>query len=117
MACAWCFDLAITAVDEPPQNPVTFAPAVHCGMGATAQSPLVSGAAVVNTPGAQIALGHVRRAPLSRSLFHCGVNIGSPAIVPLLTRPFQYEATFCVAASLMLTDHVEPLGPHHFAPA
>src|SRR3954451_1035264 len=75
-AAAACLEAAVTAVVEPPQLPVLFSPAVHCGSGAMAHLPLVSAALPASTPGPQIALGHARSVPSLSALFHSGVYIG-----------------------------------------
>src|SRR5579862_2506031 len=54
-ASAGCLVPVMTAIEEPPHIEVTFWPAVHCGMGATAHWPAVSLASLVTTPWPQTA--------------------------------------------------------------
>src|SRR5689334_14547288 len=68
-AAFWCFDLAITAVDDPPHRPVFASPALHCGSGAIAHLPLVSGAMPASTAGPQTALGQASSVPSFIALF------------------------------------------------
>src|ERR1043166_3786431 len=90
---AWtCFDFDDTAVDEPPQPPVTCAPGVHCGISATAHLPLVSAALPDSTPGAQVALGQAMSVPSSSALFHSGVYIGCLSITPVATRSEEHTS-------------------------
>ena len=88
-AAALFFDFSVTPVDEPPQLPVLFSPALHCGSGAIAHLPLVSGALPASTPGPQIALGQASSVPSLSALFHAGVYIGWSSMAPSLTRPSQ----------------------------
>src|SRR3954465_6152853 len=80
---------AVTPVEEPPQLPVLFSPAAHCGIGAIAHLPLVAGALPCRTPGAQIALGQAISVPSLSALFQAGVYIGCLSIAPSPTRPPQ----------------------------
>src|SRR5665647_3670253 len=79
--------------------------------------PLVFGATPSRTPAPHTALGHARRVPSFIAAFHSGVYIGCLSTRPLLTRPPQYDATFCVAGSLIFTSQASPLAAHQFAPA
>src|SRR5471030_2152129 len=79
-ASAACFESVVTAVVEPPQNPLTFAPAVHCGSGAIAHLPTVSGAELEIVPGAHAALIQLTSAPSSSALFQAGVQSGCGSI-------------------------------------
>src|SRR5687767_12161330 len=88
-ASALCLELRVTPVDDPPQLPVLFSPADHCGSGAIVHSPLVPGALPVSTPGAQIALGQASRVPSLSALFHSGVYIGLLSTTPRATRSLQ----------------------------
>src|SRR3954470_20064354 len=88
-ASAGCLDFFITAVDDPPQKPAAWSPELHCGSGAIAHLPLVSGAIPSSTAGPQTAVGHASRVPSLSCLFHCGVYIGWSAIAPSETRPPQ----------------------------
>ncbi|CAM5290026.1 hypothetical protein SNARM312S_03942 [Streptomyces narbonensis] len=116
-AAALCFESVVTAVEEPPQLPVAFSPLFHCGRGAMAHLPLVSGAAVVRVPGAQTALTQASCSPVFRALFQAGVYIGWLSTAPSATRPPQKSETFLVAASSMPTFQVSPSKVHHLAPA
>src|SRR4051795_5261638 len=107
----------MTAVDEPPQKPVACSPAFHCGSGAIAHLPFVSGAMPSSTAGPQTAVGQATSVPSLSCLFHCGVYIGWSRIAFFATRPFQKSATRFVAASVMPTFHVSPSFAHHLPPA
>ncbi len=107
----------VTPVVEPPQLPVTDSPAFHCGRGAIAHLPLVSGAEPVKTPGAHTALTQAIWLPSFSALLQAGVYIGWLSIAPSLTRPPQKSATFLLAASSMPTFQVSPELVHHLAPA
>src|SRR4051812_40516127 len=89
VACDGCFDLAATAVDDPPQLPVLCSPAFHCGSSATDHLPAVSVALPASTPGAHTALGQAISVPSSRALFHSGVYIGWLSTSPEATSPLQ----------------------------
>src|SRR5690606_27607124 len=88
-AAARCGDLAATATEEPPQKPVWFSPAFHCGIGAMAHLPSALGALLSSVPGAQTADGQVSSLPSLRALFHSGVKYGVSSMTPSLTRPPQ----------------------------
>src|SRR5262245_64614331 len=83
-AASLCLDPFVTPVVEPPQLPVLFSPAFHCGSGAIAHLPLVLAALPVSTPGPQTALGQAMYVPSLSALFHSGVYIGLPATTPSL---------------------------------
>src|SRR5512145_2031312 len=87
-AARWA-DKAVTAVLEPPQLPVLFSLAVHCGMGAIIHLPCVAAALPESTPGAQIALGQAISVPSFRAAFHSGVYMGWSSTAPSATRPPQ----------------------------
>ena len=116
-ASAGCFELRVIAVDEPPQKPATSSPSDHCGSGAIAHLPFVSGATPSSTAGPQTALGQASSVPSLSCLFHCGVYIGWSSIAPSVTRPLQYLATCWLASSAMPTDQDSPSTAHHSAPA
>src|SRR5690242_2520235 len=116
-AAALCGESVVTAVEEPPQLPVTFSPADHCGSGAIAHLPLVCGAAVVRVPGAHTALTQAISLPVFSALFQAGWYIGWLSIAPSLTRPPQKSATLRVAESSMPTFHLSLEEVHHLAPA
>src|SRR6188474_1099825 len=78
-AACLCLDPSVTPVVEPPQLPVLFSPAAHCGIAAISHLPLVLAAFPASTPGAQTALGQTRYVPSLSALFHSGVNIGLPS--------------------------------------
>jgi hypothetical protein len=55
--------------------------------------------------------------PVFMSVFHCVDQLGPGATRSLSSSPCQYDATFWVAASSMLTDQVLPLALHQLPPA
>src|SRR5690348_8534095 len=88
-AASLCLEFFVTPVDDPPQLPVRFSPADHCGSAAIDHLPLVSGALPVSVPGAHTALGHASSVPSLRALFQSGVYIGWSSTTPRVTRSFQ----------------------------
>src|SRR6185437_15231421 len=88
-AASLCLESVVTAIEEPPQVPVTFEDASHCGSGATPQSSLVSAATPSRVPGPQTPAVQDRIVPLSMALFQAGVQAFSGSICPALSRPSQ----------------------------
>src|SRR5699024_4282231 len=107
----------VTAVEEPPQLPVAFAPASHCGMVDIRQEPAVEPALPARTPGAQAAETQPTWVPLFSATFHSGVYMGSAPITPSSTSPPQNSATCRVGSSSIATLQRSPSICHHEAPA
>src|ERR1700751_3016136 len=116
-AACWCFAAAIPAVEEPPQLPTTFPPAVHCGSSAIAHLPEPDGAVVGKSLGAQTSETQAMYLPLFMPLFQAAVHCGWLSTPPEDTSDCQYEATFWLAALSMRTVQVLPEADHHCAPA
>src|SRR6201992_2494002 len=116
---AWslCLLWVVTLVAEPPQLPLAALLVSHCGSSAAFHLPLVLAALASSTPGLQTAPSQPTWVPSLSAAFQSGVYIGVFRIAPDCTRPPQYAATFCVAASSIFTDQESPCTPHQDAPA
>src|SRR5215471_18479501 len=88
-AACWCLDAAITAVDDPPQLPTTFPPAVHCGSWAITHLPVFAGDTVGMSAGAQTSETHAMYFPLFMPLFHAAVHCGWLSTPPEATSDCQ----------------------------
>src|SRR5579862_4383017 len=84
-----CLVPAITEIAEPPHMPLRLAPAVHCGIGATAHLPEVSCASLVTTPCPQTAEGHEAIVPLSSPAPQSLEKSATVETRPLLIRSCQ----------------------------
>src|SRR5512132_496934 len=99
-ASAGCFAPLNTAAVEPPQLPADLAPAVHCGIGATAHLPAVFLTLVWNRPAVQTAAIPVHSCPESSALYHCSPSPGRLVTSFSSTIFCQYLAT-CSDLSLV----------------
>src|SRR6185437_119739 len=88
-AACWFLDAARTPVEEPPQLPTTFAPAVHCGNSVIAHLPVPEGAVVGKSLGAQTSETHAMYLPLFMPLFQAAVHCGWLSTPPPATRLCQ----------------------------
>src|ERR1700761_8662157 len=102
-AACWCLDAAITPVEEPPQLPTTFPPAVHCGSSAICHLPVPDGAVVGKSLGAHTSETQAMYLPSFMPLFQAAVHCGWLSTPPAASRPCQYEATFWLAPPSMPT--------------
>src|SRR6266700_1442709 len=85
-AACWFLEAAMTAVEEPPQLPTTWAPAVHCGSSVIFHFPVPDGAADGKSPGAQMSETHAMYLPSFMPLFHAAVHCGWLSTPPPATR-------------------------------
>src|SRR5262245_52631177 len=88
-ASARCLVFAEMAVEDPPQLPVRWSPALRWGSGAIAHLPWVEAALPARTPGPHTALGQASSVPSLSAWFHAGVYIGCLSTAPAATRPLQ----------------------------
>src|SRR6478609_11644607 len=106
-----------TAVADPPRLPDAFAPAVHCGSGATAHLPEAPGAFFWISAVAQTAPTKEVTRPSWMSLYQAVSNSGSLTTAFLSSRPCQYWATFWVSGLSMVTCQALLAVPNHLPPA
>lgn len=88
-AACWCLDAAMTAVEDPPQLPTTWAPVVHCGSSAIAHLPVLDGDTVGMSLGAQMSETHAMYFPSFMPLFQAAVHCGWLSIPPAATSDCQ----------------------------
>src|SRR5215469_16953335 len=88
-AACWCLDAASTAVENPPQLPTTFSPALHCGSCAITHLPALAGEVDGMSAGAQTSETHAMYWPLFMPLLHAAVHYGWLATPPPATSDCQ----------------------------
>src|ERR1700751_1482790 len=88
-AACWCLDAAMTAVEDPPQLPTTWAPAVHCGSSVITHLPVLDGDTVGMSLGAQMSETHAMYFPSFMPLFQAAVHCGWLSIPPAATSDCQ----------------------------